>query len=101
MLTSQLKIQFYRIAKRLKISMTRSTKEIIEFHEVDKEKAREFIKAIKEISSNTKVTELIANKQNLDINKFDLRDSKALYLIDDDYYRELLGQERTEQLSMF
>ena len=100
-MTSELRIEFYKIAKRLEISMTRSSEKIIEFFEEDEEKVNEFRAAIRHISKNTITRELIRCREYEDINRFDIRNSKAKYLIDDDYYNELIGLGKTEQIAMF
>ena len=100
-LINKLKIEFYKIAKKLDISMTRSTPKLIEFYEEDEEKVSEFRSAIRHISKDTITRELIRSREYEDINRFDIRNSKALYLIDDDYYNELIGLGKTEQLIMF
>ena len=94
---SQFRITATKIAKRLDISMTMVTEKLIEFHEIDKDKAREFVRAIKEFSKDTKVIELIKSRQHLDTKGFDISNSRALYLVDDKHYRKIIGEDHMEK----
>lgn len=98
---TEIKIQFIKIAKKQNISMTRTNERIIEFVEKDKLKAIEFVKTIKNISPSTKVIELIATDQVTDTRGNDISNDKALYLVDDNYYKKLIGADADKQLSLF
>lgn len=98
---TETKREFYRIAKRHNISMSKSTEKEIEVLEEDKRKIKLFRDDIRSISENTRVIDLIYTGQYTDTKGNDIRGSKALYLVDEDYYRQLVGEEADKQLSLF
>lgn len=89
-----------KIAKEQEISMIMNTKELIEFNELDRDKIKEFSESIMKISETTKLIELVSSRQRKDTKGNDITGHKALYLTDDDYYKELIG-EQAGQASMF
>lgn len=98
---NEFRISATKIAKKLNISMTRASEDLIEFAERDIDKIKEFRKAIFVLNTRTKVVELISTKQHIDINGYDMSNNKALYLTNDDYYYELVGLGKNEQLALF
>lgn len=89
----KLKINFYKIAKEHEISMSFSIEKLIEVIEKDKSKIKSFVRDIKKVSPQTKVTDLIANNQYIDINGNDVSNSKSLYLVDYNYYKRLISED--------
>lgn len=89
------------IAKKHDISMFLCTEKVIEIAELDDYKALQFIRAIERLNPKTRVTDLIKNKQHIDVNGYNITGDKSRYLIDDDYYNEIIGKGKTEQMAMF
>jgi hypothetical protein len=98
---SQFRIRATKIARKHYISMTFVTEKLIEFVEPDRKKAELFAREIKTFSPDTKVIEMISSNQHLDTKGHSLCPCKALYLVDDNYYNQIVGNEREEQISMF
>lgn len=101
-------IAIIKLAKKYKISMATSGVEEVEFWEEDRNKQKEFIKELLKINPLMKIVELISIKQHIDTRGNDIRKSKSLYLVDDDYYNALIGNvqevnayEDNEQISLF
>ena len=107
---SEFEIAVYKLAKKYEISMTRSSEQLVEFFEEDYKKAHMFRSEVKKLNPATKCVELIYANQYTDTKGFDIRKSKAMYLVDDDYYNALIGNvseqesnvyEDNEQVSLF
>lgn len=107
---TKLNIEFYKIAKKMEISMTYSTEKLIEVNETDRRKFNEFAAEIKKISPNTKILDLIRSKENVCVRGYDITGDKSVYLTDDNYYRKLIGESdlkedleimKENQLSLF
>lgn len=98
-------IRFYKIAKKHEISMTRSTERYIEVNEQDINKFNAFAKKITDFSPDTQILDLIRSNEYTDIRNHSIEGDKALYLIDDDYYKKLIGESSQEpregQISLF
>ena len=77
----------------------------MEIYEKDRGKTKEFLREIKE--NNTYNNEVISymNLYNSgldrDVRGNTLEGSKALYLVDNEYYRSIVKQPTTKQLCMF
>jgi len=107
---SKFEIVVLKLAKKYEVSMTRSSEELVEFFEEDEKKAHMFMREVKKLNPATKCVELIYANQYTDTKGFDIRKSKAMYLVDDDYYNVMIGNvsEResnvykdNEQVSLF
>lgn len=98
---TEIKKEFYRIAKKHEINMSRATEKEIEVLEEDINKVRMFREDIHAISKDTKIIDLIYSNQYTDTKGNDIRGSKALYLVDNNYYRRLVGEDVDKQLSLF
>ena len=91
--------QATRIAKRLEISMYMCTERLIEIAETDRRKRQEFIDEIEKLDNRTQVTDLILNRQHEDSRGNSIIGSKSLYLVDDDYYRKIVGEDPQEEFT--
>lgn len=101
---SEFRIKATIVAKELDINMSFCTEESIEVIEKDKEKLFKFVQRIKKLNKRTRIVDLIASNQYTDTKGNDIRNSKALYLIDDDYYKQIVevrGELDLGQVSMF
>lgn len=98
---TELEKNFYRISKKHDVGMSFCKEKRIEIAELDNKKAAAFIEDIKKISKETQVVDLIKSKQNIDVKGNKMPDGKPLYLVDEKYYRMLLGEETNKQLSLF
>src|SRR5699024_6004836 len=93
-----------RIAKQENISMTIIREDLVEFIEPNREKAANFVREIKSFSPGTRMVELISCGQDTDVRGNRIYPGRSLYLIDDDYYKALMGEgaeEKIEQITMF
>lgn len=88
---TEIKINFYKIAKKHEISMSLCTEEEIEVIEKDKSKFNEFAREIKKINNGTKIVDLVGGNEHICIRGYDSTGGKSLYLVDDDYYNKLIG----------
>ena len=104
------RIKATKIAKRLGISMFLCTEKLIEIAEQDGKKREEFTREIEKINSRTRVTDLILNNQHEDSRGNSIIGSKSLYLVDDEYYKKIIGESnlgesikimKENQLSLF
>lgn len=86
------KVKIIKIAKRLDISIFFLSEELIEIAELDISRRRIFAKEVHEVGCKAKIIDLIESKQNIDIRGYDITGDKALYQVDDDYYRQLIGE---------
>lgn len=98
---SDFEIAVIKLAKKFEISMTRSSAELVEFWEEDIKKAYRFTDEIRKLNPKTKFIELISTRQHKDTKGFDIRNSKSLYLTDDDYYNALIGNESDQEVNVY
>ena len=94
---SEFEIAVFKLAKKYEINMVRSCEEEVEFFEEDKLKAFNFADEINKLNPRTRVVELISIRQHIDTRGNDIRLSKSLYLVDDDYYNAIIGDKTNDK----
>lgn len=103
--TTRFRIEAIKIAKKHDISMFFCNEKRIEIAETDESKARKFVNEIADLGQEVKIVDLRRFNQHIDSKGYNIIGDKARYLVDDDYYRELIGEvtvEKTiEQVMMF
>lgn len=90
--TTKFIIEATKIAKRLDISMIFCSNKRIEIAETNKSKARKFVNEISDLGAGTEIVDLRMFNQHLDNKGNDVTKSKALYLTDEEHYKELIGE---------
>ena len=93
------RIKATKIARKLEVSMYMCTEKLIEIAEQDRKKREEFTREIEKINSTTRVTDLILNNQHEDSKGNSIIGSKSLYLVDDEYYRKLVGEDPQQKFT--
>lgn len=97
---NELEIQFYKTAKEHEISMAFSSEKQIEVIESNEDKFKEFARSISNINPKTRVIDLIRGGEDSDIRGNSILDSKSKYLLDDDYYKRLIGEVEEDSVLM-
>lgn len=97
---TDLKREYYKLAKEMNINMISSGENEIEIYEKDRIKGYRFAEEVNKLNNSCKVVDLIAMGMDKDARGNTLEGSQSLYLTDDEYYLKLIGEE-VGQVSMF
>ena len=90
---TDLKIAYYKIAKKMEINMIMCRDNEIEVYEENHIKGYKFAEEIHKINSKCKIVDLKSMGMDVDVRGNTLAGSKSLYLVDEEHYLKLIGEE--------